>query len=389
MLKYSILLMLLFGSLLAVLAAKPISSTKAPALKDAISTPQGTFALWYRSPATVTDMEMPNPDQALTINSFVYRVRDRKQRDILRYSRVYMTTSTKTPAQIAAFYRQVFGKNYGEATDVTKKETLICSGVDGNFRLVTIMDKDKYCRIKLERVRQYSVAPRVYTDREQKILSLLQDVAAKYRQTHRLQYNMTRIDSGSGVAKNLAPLQMKIDFIMPDKITVKGDRAGKPEVRIWTKPNGLLIQRDGAKDVLRSITGPLTTEDLPELEEDSVARMMLGENVINNSTDYIMIQDAPKTKKGPQSEVVLTFPEDKATMHVYINQLDKTINSTMTKYEGDDYNGVIKQFYNYNKIEQSIPAPDAKRAGIVIDAEPEAPLSASVNQNSISKVENK
>lgn len=377
MLKYSILIMLMSSILLPVIAAKPLSA-KAPALKDAISTPQGTFALWYRSPANITDMEMPNPDQALTINSFVYRVRDRKQRDILRYSRVYMTTSTETPEQIANFYRQVFGKNYGEATDATKKETVICSGVDGNFRLVTIMDKEKYCRIKLERVRQFTVAPRVYTDQEQKILTLLQDVAAKYRQTHRLQYSSTRTDSGSGVAKNLAPLQMKVDFIMPDKITVKGDRAGKPEVRIWTKPTGLLVQRDGAKDILRSITGPLTIDDVPELEEDSVARMMLGENVISNSTDYIMIQDAPKSKKGPQSEVVLTFPEDNATMHIYINQIDKTINSTMTKYKGDDYNGVIKQFYNYNKIEQAIPAPDAKQAGIVINAEPEAPLSASV-----------
>jgi hypothetical protein len=376
MLKYSIILILLCGGILSAFAAKPLMA-KAPAMKDAVSTPQGTFALWYRSPATIADVEMPNPDKSLIINSFVYRVRDRKNRDILRYSRVYMTTSMNTPEQITNFYRGVFGKNYGEATDAAKKETLICSGIDGDFRLVTIMDKEKYCRIKLERVRQYAVPPRVYTDREQKILSLLQDVAAKYRQTRRLQYNMTRTDTGTGVATNLAPLQMKVDFIMPDKITVKGDRAGKPEVRIWTKSNGLLVQRDGAKDVLRSITGQLTTDDLPELEDDAVARMMLGENVINNATDYIMIQDAPKTNKGSQSEVVLTFPEDRATMHIFINQADKTINSTMTKYEGDDYNGVIKQFYNYNKIEQSIPAPDAKRAAVVIDADPEAPLSAS------------
>lgn len=385
MLKFSIILILLCGGILSAFAAKPLMA-KAPALKDAVATPQGTFALWYRSPASITDVEMPNPDKSLVINSFVYRVRDRKNRDILRYSRVYMTTSVETPEQIANFYRAVFGKNYGEATDADKKETLLCSGIDGDFRLVTIMDKGKYCRIKLERVRQFAVPPRVYTDREQKILSLLQDVAAKYRQTRRLQYNMTRTDTGTGVATNLAPLQMKVDFIMPDKITVKGDRAGKPEVRIWTKSNGLLVQRDGAKDVLRSITGQLTTDDLPELEDDAVARMMLGENVINNATDYIMIQDAPKGNKGPQSEVVLTFPEDKATMHIFINQIDKTINSTMTKYEGDDYNGVIKQFYNYNKIEQSIPAPDAKRAAVIIDADPEAPLSASAMTDNVDKV---
>jgi hypothetical protein len=252
--------------------------------------------------------------------------------------------------------------------------------------LVTVTDKDKYCRIKLERVRQYAVAPRVYTDREQKILSILQDVAAKYRQTRRLQYGMTRTDTGSGVAQNLAPLQMRVDFIMPDKITVKGDRVGKPEVRIWSKPNGLLVQRDGAKDVLRSISGRLTTEDLPELDDDSVARMMLGENVINNSTDYIMIQDAPRVKKGPQSEVVLTFPEDKAVMHIFIDQSNKTINSTVTKYKAEDYEGTIKQQYEYFKIEKSIPAPDSKTSAVVIDAESEASSSAPAASENISKI---
>ncbi len=385
MLKYLIFLILLTGSVLSIIAIKPVITTKNSALKDVVATPQGTFTLWYRSPASVNDLEMPNPQQILILNSFVYRVRDRKQHDILRYSREYMTTS-ESPAAMAQFYRTFFGENYSEATDEIKKETLICSGVDGDFKLVTITDKDKYCRIKLERVRQYAVAPRMYSDREQKILSLLQDVAAKYRQTRRLQYNMTRIDSGFGMAKNLSPLQMKIDFIMPDKITVKADRAGKPEVRIWSKPQGLLVQRDGAKDVFRSITERLTTEDLPELNDDSVARMMLGENVINGSTDYIMIQDAPKNKKGPQSEVVLTFPEDNAAMHIFISQIDKTINSTVTKYNGDNDTGVIKQFYEYNKIDKSIPAPDSKRSSVIIDAKPEVTMGMTETPETISKV---
>jgi hypothetical protein len=64
---------------------------------------------------------------------------------------------------------------------------------------------------------------------------------------------------------------------------------------------------------------------LPELQDDPVARLMLGDALITPAVDYLTLSAVAGTPAGQQTEVIFTFPDHDAKLVLFLDLRQKTI----------------------------------------------------------------
>lgn len=345
-----VLAVLLWGHY--VLAAQ---SPLAPATKEVVQTGKGTFTIWHRTPAVETDVEMPVLDNGLVLESFAYRVRDRKNRDVMRYARIKVTT-TQTPASVAKFYQHTLGTAAVMSTAKDTGEITLAAGTKDNMRLVTIIPNATFCHVRLERVVRYAIPPRVYTAQEQRVFTLLDKVGRAYQNARQVSYSIqqhTVILHCAEGEKAPPDMTWTIDFQRPDQLqcSVTGGKDGKETLlSVVTKDGKLVLSAPGKEDEQRAFTGAITADLLPELQDDAAARLMLGDALITPAVDFLAVQPVSGIPSDQQAQIVLTFPESRAKFFLYLDLQHATLLRSEIHVSQEDHEERITRTYSQMQL---------------------------------------
>ena len=312
----AVLLILLAGVGLGVPAAA----------QEAVSTDDGTFTVWHRTPAKEADLEMPFCTGIL-LESAVYRVRDRKKRDVLRYAIARFSTTQKID-EIVAQYRRALGLTARSEKATTTGVITLCDGIQDDCRIVSVTPQGAICRVTLTRIRRFTPPPRVYSDREQQALRILRDVAATYQAARRIAYHFeqTVTTTESNATSQPPPVLMwDVEFVRPAQLRVTATLNGEPGLTITTTDGKLVVTRPGQPDETRPLTLPLTLAQVPELEGDVYAHLMLGDNLVTKLVDYLGLLPVDGQPLTRQAQLVLTYPENMATLHLELEMTRKIV----------------------------------------------------------------
>ncbi|HEY3380020.1 MAG TPA: hypothetical protein VGL77_21305 [Armatimonadota bacterium] len=346
--------------------------------KEKVRTSEGVFLLFYRIPAQPADLAMPLYSKGTVEETFVYRVLDRKQRDLLFFARVRIT-SPQPAATVRQFYQDALGKDCAQSTDAKTGEMTLTVGTKELFRLVVISPKDTGCAIRLERMHTYNIPARVYTDSEQRVISLLQAVGAAYGQAGRVRYTLQQQAIVPGATPGQQPHQLTwtVDYRRPAQLQVTaavGDTIG---LRLTTEQGTRKVVREGevtevaspvlrihqqrGNDQIRPLNGKIVIDDVPELAEDPVANLMLGESFVTPLVDTLAMRAVPGSA-GRQSEVTLTYPDNNETVHLIIDLQRKTIvrADTTIATEGRPSMRVVRTYANLVLDPPTIATPTAE-----------------------------
>lgn len=297
---------------------------------ELVHTEEGNFYLTHRTPAKSADVRMPIFSGGTTEESFAYRVRDRKLRDLLFLARMRITYP-RPAGDLKLFYLGALGETAAEETDAKTGVITLTAGEQDHFRLVEITPQEQGCAVKLERVQQFTIPPRVYTETEQRIVRVLNDVASRYRTAEVVSYivEQTMILPKDTPKEEQPPtLLWSVAFTRPAQLAVTTS-AGRDSVgmRITTKDGALRVHQPAAEeDEVREIVGGyLSINDVPELRNDPVARLMLGGTLLTDQLDYIGMSSVKDVPTNRQAEIILTYPDRQETLHLFIDLRQKTI----------------------------------------------------------------
>ena len=170
-------------------AAAPSPAPASVTTKEAVRTQEGLAYIWRRTPAVESDFGLPFPSGTTADQSFVYRVRDRKNRDLRRYARVVFTIQG-TLKDTTDTYRKAMALDVKSGVDKDTGATLLTDGPDEDTRIVTILALDVGCRLTLERAQRFTLPPRVYTPEEQRALDVLAALAQSYTSATSVSYKV-------------------------------------------------------------------------------------------------------------------------------------------------------------------------------------------------------
>jgi hypothetical protein len=268
----------------------------------------------------VDDLEMPIIGGALVDESFVYRVRDRKKRDVLRMARV--TLVTVTPAEeVAAFYTRVLGADAARETNKDTGEITLTTGTRDNLRLVVIAPKPGSCHVRQERLQQFTIPPRTFTEAEQRVVRVFSELAQTYAAAARLTYTMEQqVELSPAMGETKPPvLHWEIDYARPATLALTAHVGETLGLQIATKEGALLVTRPGREDETRPIKDAISLETVPELGGDPVARLILGEDLLA-SADYLALSAVKDVPPHQQVLMTLTFPEEEMTLTLLIDR---------------------------------------------------------------------
>ncbi|OPZ86366.1 MAG: hypothetical protein BWY76_00980 [bacterium ADurb.Bin429] len=353
------ILALLLGSLLgaAALGVDP----SAPFTREVSRTPWGTFIVFHRTPATTEDLEMPLFTGALTDESFVYRVRDRKKRDVLRMARV--TFITLTPLEeVATFYARALGEGMTRETNAETGEITLARGTADNLWLVVIAPKEKTCHVRQERIQQFTAPPRELTAEELRVARVYAEVMATYLRAPRIAVTVeqhTELSEAMAEGTRTSPpvLTWKIDFTRPASLTLSAAVGETLGLEIMTKDGALIVSRQGRDDETRPLDGAITLATVPELRGDPLARMVFGEDLPTDA-DYLALSAMPGIPPHKQVRMTLTFPEEEMVLTLLIDRQRNTVLRSEVLLTGEENRWVrtIRTYTDYH-IEPAMPAP--------------------------------
>ncbi|MHB9131854.1 MAG: hypothetical protein ACYDBB_12310 [Armatimonadota bacterium] len=322
--RYWLWCMLLIIAVMPVLGADTVP---AKATMEVVRTAEGTFYVWHRTPAERADLGMPIFNRGLVLDSFTYRVRDRKRRDKLFYARTVLTT-TLSADEVVRFYQRHLGNGAQKQVDAGTGETSLSSGTKEHFRLVTITPAKDYAQIRLEHVQHFTIPPRVYTSGEQRVIRVLEDIAANYRTARHVAYTVEQQVAVPPQATPAAPphtLVWTIDFTRPDSLHIVARVDDVIGLEINTDGDHLVVKRQEGEPEQRSLAKGLGIELLPELQDDTAARMLLGEQPISPEADYLALLPVDGVPMDRQVEVVITYPEREAKLFLFVDLTAKII----------------------------------------------------------------
>jgi hypothetical protein len=309
----------------ACLPVLAVAASAADGLLDAVTTetvrtPAGIRTIVHRVPAREDDLGMAIFPDVLVRETFAYTVRDRKGRDVMAYARVRF--NTEAPARdVIAFYIKSLGAGVKRDTDKETGEVTLSAGDADDVRLVTVTPLAASCALRLERARHFAVAPRVYTPQETEALATLEAVAAAYRTAARVTYKVEQRTEHAAVvppAPPEPPVQWLVDFVRPGQLVATATLQDVPLLRLLTKDGVLTVKRgQGAEDQRTLEAGALTPDLLPELRDDVVARLMLGDELASQAEE---ITRQP-VDGGPATQVWLrlTFPDVEAELRLLLD----------------------------------------------------------------------
>lgn len=320
-------------------------------------TDTGTFLIWHRSPALETDLGMPVlPADATVQDSIVYRVRDRKRFDVARYARVRLST-TQPPQTLVAAYTRALGE-VQTVTDATSGEITLSSGVQNDFRLVIITPAAKDCTVRLERVQRFTVPLRVYTPREQRVQRVAAEITRTYRTASFMSYQVDQQPIAPLPDKGSVPtLHWTITFRRPAELTVEATQDGALGLRIVTRDGALVVTHPGKPDEIRPIpSSGLTLEHVPELADDPVACLLLGEELITPDVDYFTLASVQTLPTHQQQDLVLTLPEMTLTLRLRFDLVRRSILHSETLVRADETTTGMRRTYDHVML--AYPTPE-------------------------------
>jgi len=316
----------------------------------------GTFNHFYRQEVVPADLEMPIWRDGLQLSSGVYRVRDRKNRDMVRYVFVRLTTS-HTAETIANYYQQFLGGSARRDVDPVTGEVMVFSGVPAHCRIITITPKEGYCRVLLERVQHFTIPPREYTAREQQVIRMIDEVTRTYQAAEHVAYAMEQQVVRASAEAPAPPLRWAVDFRRPHTLAVHVTAQGVSGLDIATRGDRLVVTRPEQPEDVREIAGAITAPLVPELQGDLVARLMLGDILISDEIDYLVLLPVGDAPLHQQVKVVLTFPEESATLHLWIDRQRNIITQAETVINIDGEETRVTRSYHDTIVDAPPAAP--------------------------------
>ena len=119
------------------------------------------------------------------------------------------------------------------------------SGEKANFRLVTILPQAQGCAVTIQRVQEYTVPPRVFDAREQRVLRVLAEVTKHYQAAQHVAYTMEQRTQLPATAGQPQPpvLTWTLDFTRPAQLTLTAAVGETTGLRITTEQDGLHVAR--------------------------------------------------------------------------------------------------------------------------------------------------
>lgn len=324
-----------------------------------VRTEDGNFTLWHRIPAEEADFGLPFWQEGVVQTSFAYRVRDRKQRDLLFLARMRLT-SGKSVEVARAYYATALGAPVTQEVNAKTGEITLVSGEKENFRLVTILPHAQGCEVTVQRVQEYTVPPRVFDAREQRVLRVLTEVTKHYQMAQHVAYTMEQRTTLPASAGQQQPpvLTWTIDFTRPAQLTLTAAVGDTTGLRITTEQDGLHVARQMEQGEVRPLKGTLTIDDVPELQDDPVARMVLGDPLVSDRLDFLAMQAVPGVPDNKQADITLTYPETNTTWHLIVDlQLAIVLRCEATITDGQDNYRVVRSYPRMSLSPVAAPPP--------------------------------
>lgn len=349
----------------------------APFEKETVYTDAyGTVRQFYRAVATDADLGMPAWTDGELLQQGVFRLRDRKNRDILFYAFARFTTA-KPVEEVAAFYLEALGADARRDTDKATGDVAVFCGEPQDFRLATITHKDGATHLTLEHVQRFPRPPRVYTEREQQVIRVVEEITRAYHNARRIAYTMEQRIETTPAADTPAPaLIWQCDFRRPRSLAVTASAEGVVGLEIKSQGDTLIVTRPGRDPEARGIGETLTSAAVPELQSDPVARLMLGDTLISDEIDYFGLQAVGDLPLSRQVEVILTFPEDLAVLRLTIDRPRGVILRAETIVTQEDRETRVIRTYSYTAPAPAPVTPAVNTAAPVTPAKPPAPTRA-------------
>lgn len=343
--------------LLCCCAGRAAQATAVLPPVEVVKTVDGTYWLWRHSPATAADLDMPAFNRGLLMESFAYHVRDRKRRDVLYYARMRIST-TALPAAIMQFYRGVLGAAAVVHTAPETGEITLASGTANDLRQVTITPQAKNCALLLERVKHYFIPPRVYNPRERQVIGVLNSVTQAYQNAQHIVYTLEQHDASITPPSTTQDYTLTMDYHRPNglQLTLLN---GTKKLTIISQADHLVVTAPDGSIKQRTIAGKITADLLPEIQDDTLARLMLGDTLITPQVDYLALEAVPNVPPSRQAELILTYPDDNAKLFLFIDLQQKTILHAEMLISGDEPQHIISVYKN---VLLDVPAPKDSRA---------------------------
>ena len=324
---------------------------------ERVSSTKGRYLLWHRRPATEQDLALPFYPQGLTLESYAYRVRDRKHRSVLFYA-CYQCTTTRTPAEVLAFYATTFGADAPRTTDAATGVITQVIGPRDNCRLLEITPLDGVRHLKLEHVRHFAIPPRVYTPRERQVMRVLDAVTASYRQMPYLAYRMEQhVADATRSTPPSPPVIWAVTLERAAHLTASAMVNGVLVLHIGAKDGVVTVSRPSQSTTQRPYTGALTKAVLPEIDDDVALRLALGDSLITDTVDYLAI--CPVAGKSLDQELVveLTYPESAVTLRMRLDMQRKVLLRSQITEKSEDGTLRVLRTYTYATSTPSQPLP--------------------------------
>jgi len=321
----------------------------------------GTVTQLYRDSATEADLGMPVWQDGELLSSGVFRVRDRKDRDMLRYAYARFSAA-QGMEEVAAFYLRALGKGARRDTDKDTGEVTVFIGDKENSRVVTISPKNGNSLLLLEHIEHYTIPPRVYTEQEKQVKRVVEEISRAYREARRVSYTMEQQVETDPPAEKPAPaLTWKLDFRRPRQFSLSVSAMGMVGLEIATQGDKLVISRPGEEAVERQIGPVLASSNVPELRNDPIARLLFGDALISEQVDSLALLPVGDIPLDREVEAVLTYPEDKAVLHLRIDRQRGVITRVTTVVRQEEGETRVIRSYTDTVLE---PEPDANAAAL-------------------------
>ena len=330
------------------------------AVTEKVHTADGTMTVYYRTPASAADLGLPLPAGAVVSASLVYRVRDRKERDHLLLARTDCT-STQSAADVRQFYLDALGKEALADTDAKSGEITITLGVKEHARLVSITPNKTGCAVRLEQVQQFTIPPRVYTHDEEQAVKLLNAVAATYQSARAVSYTMTQLTAmpaGTPAAERPPALIWTVSLTRPGNLRITAAAEGTLGLEITSEKDALRVHHQRGKDEMRPIDKTITIDAVPEVGEDPVARMLLGNSLIDEQVEQISMTEGTGRKQD-EVTIVLGLPEQHAVATLLIARKRQVVLSCTTVVTEDKQVTTVTRNYSHLVITPAAPTAGA------------------------------
>jgi hypothetical protein len=337
----------------------PASASVPHISREMVTFDEERFTLWRREPATADDVGLLILPLGSPTSSFAYRVRDRKGRDRIFYA--MYDVSTLTPrTQVLAALQQAFGPERLQEREAATGVVTLTAGTAADYRLAEVIPAGAATQVRVRRVCRYRIPPRRYTLPEQRVMRVLEAVARTYATADRVAYTVNQsliTEEEEEVAASR--MRWQLDFSRPATLLVIATHAGREGLRLQATVDEMRVDQPGRPTQRRPVAGPLTLAELPELEEDPVACLMLGESPLSPAIDYLALHPLPGIPAHQQQEIVLTYPDRDMSVRLQVDLARAIILRCDTIITAEGERTCIRRHYSDLRVTPAAVPPAA------------------------------